>query len=586
MTGLIMGVLATIAIQNLGTQNKNTVQDVVPSEKQQASTSGTENDSKSRAFKKARLSQIFKYDSILDQRVVLYSTVAAAQEQDLKEWWIQSKEIERKSHRETIQNAIVRKLATINPYETLGYIDDVSNFQSDALLHSIFSEWSVSQLDEAIEASNALSYPRRKVALESILETRDDLSDSRRRAIAIQLEGEETFLKLVSDREAAQSIKVPEESWEILLNDDVDDYLQTESLAIVARAWRDQAGFKVLSNIYQMQDHRIRFDLVNAVARLDLAGALNYTRGLVEENEQQYLSTIIVREWASEDAKTVLDVLSTFEPSSLASILENEAANTWARISPLELIENVDSISEEFRLYTLETAFSELAKGDPIDAIARLSSVENLVANTSTILDGIVFRWSFREPLAAAEWVVNNYGLRDPRRRMLLERVLPRWARINPIQAFELAIAQPTANEGLGLEHLVIGEITQDGDIEIALKLLPQVTEHTRQVAYTDVGLAMVRASRTEEAVELGTDLDGEQQQWYYRRVFNSWAQTNPKSLYETLGNLATNELKSGAAMQLILSNRITPLLSDDQIDEARTMLSDEAKTTIQRIEN
>ena len=68
-----------------------------------------------------------------------------------------------------------------------------------------------------------------------------------RRSIASQLSGEETFLKLASDTLASKSITEPKQSWEILLNDGVNDSLQTDSLDIVAEALREQIGFEVLN---------------------------------------------------------------------------------------------------------------------------------------------------------------------------------------------------------------------------------------------------------------------------------------------------------------------------------------------------
>ena len=584
--GLAFGIVAVIAIQNLSPQNKHATQDVAQPDVQLTSTKSADGASTAGTVDVGQFQDIFKHPTVFDQNAVLYTTLFSATEQELKDWWIQSQKIERKSHRETVQDAILRKLTAINPKEALRYIEDVSKFQTDALLMSVFSEWSVSQLDGAIGATTSLSGRQRNVALQAILETRDDLSEGERLSISKQLAGEETFLKLVSDAKASQSIAEPQESWDVLLSDDVDDNLQTESLAIVAEAWREQVGFEVLSNIYaEIEDYQSKFHLVEAIVQVDLAGALDYTRGLLEEDEQLYLSRIIVREWASTDAQATLAAVSTFEPSSLASTLESSVATTWSHTNPDEAIENIEVLSEQFRLRTLQLAFMQIAREDPMDAIAKLSSVENFVGNTSTIVESIVNEWSRQEPDTAADWVVNNFAREDPQRRRLLEKVLPSLTRQDPNRAFELALEHPTPTGNIGLDYYVIVELARDGDIEVAKKFLPRVQENSKEFLYASVGEAMVEEAQTGEALELGKDLDEAGQKTYYRLVFSTWAKTFPNDLYESLEDLQTSSIQSSAAMQVILSNLRRPLLTDDQIEHARTLLSSDDEAILKRIE-
>ena len=587
-TGLAIGVFAVIAIQNFSAQSERTAQDVAQRDVQRSSMKSADGASTTDSVEVGQFQEIFKLPSAFDQNILLHASLSVASEEDLKDWWIQSQKIARNSHRETVQDAILRKMVGVNPQEALRYAEAASKFQTDTLLMSVFKEWAVSQLDEAIETASAFLGPQRNIALQAILETRDDLSESKRRSIAMQLEGEETFLKYVSDTKALQNIAEPQESWEILLSDDVDDYLQTASLAIVAEAWREQIGFEVLSNIYhtEMEYFRAKLQLVSAVAQADLAGALDYTRGLPDENEKLYLSRVIAREWARTDAYAALTAISTFEPTSLASELEKTIANIWASTKPDELIQNISAISEESRLWPLGTAFTRIAGQNPAEAIAKLSSVENYVGNTSTIVQRIVLRWSNQEPAVAADWVVSNFAEDDPQRRKMLEDILPNFASKDPNQAFELAIAQPTPSTGFGLELYVIGAVSLDGDIELAKKLLPRVTKNTQAIAYGEVGRAMVRKSKTAEAIELGKDLSGRDQQRFYGRVLSTWASTSPKNLYESLENFPTSKLKSIAAMKLISSNQHQPVLTDAQIEQARTFLSSDDEATVKRLEN
>ena len=573
--GLAVGIFSVLAIQKFIPSNERSTQDVAQNEVQRTGTKNTEAVSTSIAIEIEKFQSTFDQLSVVDRQIELHTSLSSATEPQLRDWWSQSQAIERLSHREAIQSAILRKFAAINPYGALEYIGNTSNFQVEAMLMSLFTEWSISQLEDAIEAASTLSGPRRRIALKAILKTRDDLSETRRHEIAIQIGEEDTFLKFVSDTRASQSIEKPWESWDLLINDEVDEYLQTESLAMVIEAWREQVGFEVLSNIYQTEidNNRIKQQLVLTIAQVDLAGALDYTRGL-PENEQLYLSRIIAREWASNDAQAALIAVSTFEPTSLASRLENDVVTVWARTRPNEAIENIESISEEFRIGTLERAFSQVASEDPMEAIAKLSTAEKYVGNTSSIVLRIVYQWSSQNPEAAVDWVVMNYEEEDPVRRTLLEEVLLQLARQDPNKAFDFAIAQPVPSEGIGLEYVVMGVITQENNVDLAMKLLPRVHESSKPFIYGSVATALVREGRTNDALELGTEMKENQQRFFYSRVFREWAKSKPKDLFESLADMTTDELKSQAAMQLILSNRSEPVLTDEQVEQARSLLS------------
>ena len=575
LAGTVLGVLVVLVIQNFNPQDDIATQDVAHGNVQHTSAKGLVNARSKTTIGIGDFQQVFDQQSISEQLAVLHSTLSQATEQELKDWWIQSQEIERENHRKIVQRAILQSLTSIDPQAALQSIEDVSMFHVNSLLKSVFSQWSITQLDEAIEAATTFSDSRRRVALEAILETRDDVSASERLSIAKRLDGEETLLKLVSDHEASQNIAEPSESWKILLNDDVDDSLQIESLIVVAEAWHEHVGFEVLSNITaEVRDYWVQRRVMEAIVQFDPASALNYTLGLLDESEQAQLSSLVVREWASTNAQAALAFVNSIEQSSMASMLEREIASVWAGTKPREAIENIEKISEEVRLATLETAFARMARQDALEAIGMLSSVENFVGNTSSIAQRIVNHWSVQNPHAAADWVLRNYSQDDPHRRSLLEYVLPRLALQDPDHAFELAMEQPPPDQGHGLELYVIRALAYDGDIERAKILLPRVNENTKLLAYSEVGEAMVRESQIDQAMEMGKEFAATTQRIYFQRVLWQWGRTDPKNLYESLDNLPTSELKSIAATQLILWNKYEPVFTNEQIEHAKTFLS------------
>ncbi|MCY3540443.1 MAG: hypothetical protein OXH31_00830 [Gammaproteobacteria bacterium] len=583
VAGLSVGTLGAFVILSIVPQQEHSPQEVARGEVEKTST-GTDNRLPSAStIGVGQFEEIFKHRSITNQHTALYAKLSGATEHELKEWWIQSKEIERASHREIAQKVILRNLTVINPQHALRYVDEVSIFQRDALLTTVFSEWALSNLDGAIKAAGTLEGSRRDVALQTILHSRDDLSEGERRSIALQLNDEEMFLRLVSDTKVAQSISEPKKAWNTLLNDDVDDSEQKQSLALVAQAWLTQTGFDVLSAIYsEIEDSRIRSNLVSLIAKVDPISALDYTRGLVDSTEQSFLAATIVREWARTDALAALTAVSTYEPSAVATNLEYSITTTWARSNPYELIENIEAISIEVRLTPLEIAFWSIARRDPLEALAKLSSIENYVGNTSTILNGIVREWAVQQPDAAVNWVLENFSPEDPQRSALLQDALQNMAIQSPNKAFELALDQPAPSQGSGLEFYVIRRIIRQGDVEVAVKLLPRVRENSQLETYSLIAGEFVDAGNADEALALGEDLEAGKRKYFYRTVVQNWTWHDAKGLYESLEELPTKELKSYAADRLIRMNQSQPLLTDVQIEELKTLLisEDEARRT------
>lgn len=585
--GLAIGVLAIFVIQNFGPkEDEHATRNTAQQRGQQSSTESSLFSPLEITGNVGEFQDIFKHQSTAEQFTSLYARLSRANETELKEWWIHAQNIERESHREVAQQVIIGNLSAINPQEALRCLSDVSIFQLDRLLRTLFCEWSVFRLEEAVETATTLPGPRRTVALQTILETRDDLSEEQQRMIARQLRGEDTYLMLVSEAKASQSLAEPQDSWNTLLNDDVANYLQTETFLKVLETWREQIGFAVLSKIYEIPLFGIKYDLMKAVARVNPEGALDYTRDVQDQKEKESLSREIVLVWARTDPKAALAATLTFEPSSVASILESVVALTWARTKPMEFIENIETISERPRLMSLETAFSTIARQEPKKAIAMLSSVERYVGNTSSILTRIVSQWAKQQPDTAADWVLNNFTREDPQRQMLLMGVLKRMASQDPDRAFELAIEQPAPSEGYELEFHVMKEIIFYGDIEVAKKLLPRVRTNAKPSIYRNVATALINVGQTNDALELGNDLAESNQQMYFQHVMLLWANKDPTKLYESLESLPASDIASLAAKQLISINRFNPVLTDDQIEQARSFLNAEDEALVEQFEN
>ena len=581
-----MGVLVVLAAQYFVPQKEHSTHGVAPGEVERTETQSARSLSSTSVVVAANFESVFNHQSPAEQYKMLYNTFSQSTEQELKEWWTHSQNIERASHREIAQQVILRNLTSINPQAALRSLDDASMLQRDALLTTIFAEWAEIHLNDAINAVSKLVGPQRTVALEAMLKSRDDLSENELRTIAVQLEQEDTYLRFISEVKALQSITDPSESLDILLNDNVNDSLQMGTLTIVAETWREQIGFEVLSKIYhsKIKDYWIKRDLTSTIARESPALALEYAKGLAEEYERSYLSHISVKEWARTNPLAALAATTAIEPSSLVADLQEEIADIWAKTKPYEMIGNIELISKESRVAPLVLAFSYIAREDPLGAIESLGAIEHSVEDTSPILRRIVDEWGQLQPEAATDWVLNHTDQDDPKlMQSLLQEVLPSLARQDPIKAFEIALEHPVPTFGSGLEVWVLNQLTRDGNNELAISLLPRVRDKSQTEAYRSIAWAMVKEGQTFEALELGRDLATQQQRYYYDDVIQAWAGTDPTSLYASLEDLPSSASQTQAVSELFFHNQMNPVLTDEQLEQAKSLLDPDDAARVQR---
>lgn len=593
-SGLVLGILAVVSYQYFESLSNRADHDFAQNDIQQDLSLNGDYDSSETPVVVKKFEEIFNQRSTSEQYKTLYNILSRTTEHELKEWWIQSKKIERTSQREIAQQVIIQNLTKINPQVALRYLHEASLLQKDALSRTIFREWAALNLDAAIEAAAKLVGARRNVALEAILETRDDLAEDKRRAIAIQLKRIDTYDKLKSKTKVLHSIANPSESWNTLLKDNVDNSRQMRTLAIVAESWRELIGYEVLSKIYHsgIEEDEIKQLLTAVIPQMDLVQAMEYAHGVSEENERFFLSRIIVEEWATTDPLSALAGVSSFKPTSLYFDLEEAIAVGWAKNKPSELIQSIELLSEGSRVWPLEVAFAYLTREDPLGAINSLRSMEDSVGNTSTILHRIIEQWGMLHPEAATNWLLNDFDQEDPfLLHSLLEETLPSLALQDPKEAFEIALQQPTPAHALAFPlHLrVIWHLTRHSNVEQAISLLPRVREDSKASAYESVASALVDKGQALEALEMGSDLNPQQQQRYYGLVFQQWAWTNPTDLYEALEDLPSNDaqsLQSFAALEL-LTRRFSrdQVLTDDQLERARSFLNSEHREGLEAIE-
>lgn len=97
------------------------------------------------------------------------------------------------------------------------------------------------------------------------------------------------------------------------------------------------------------------------------------------------------------------------------------------------------------------------------------------------------------------------------------------------------------------------------GKIDDAIALLPQLEEHPRYFAISDLGEILVRAGDPHTAIDLGDEVPSLSAPLvgpasYFNGVFHEWATRDPQLLFDSLQTVTSPGLRSLAAKILIFS--------------------------------
>ncbi len=543
------------------------------------SESGQEGASSSRSDLGKDLAELTQFKSDFARSVALYALLEQSDRTELIDLATRSTSIDHSSRRRSTQVAIGRKIATVDPQLALETAMDVPKSTRAGLLSGIYHEWSTANLDEAIASAQTLDTAAAQIALQTILETRNDLSDSLRREIAGQFGREEFAYRLITEQTAALHADNPESAWQVLLDDDIDNAYQLRELRQASLGWVDRDGLSVLSDLFsgpnESLDAYVRSELIRSIVEVDPLAAFNHVVALPSE-ERKFLLSSIMRVWARIEPQVAFEAAGKIEPVSEAESLVRDVVFSWARNDPHEVLSGLEQFDTELILVAADQAITSIAIKDPAEAARLVEELQSKVSNTSSIEYSLIYHWSRSDPRAAMDWLLEDSKRGDTLRNSLIEQTLRALAHEDPQYAFQIGLEQPLVWEhDNGMESDVILELSRF-DIETAMSLLPKVREESKSISYLWVGQALVKKRDPFRAIELGEQLPESRRDFYYGSIAGDWADTNPVQMYEELEQIPGAKLRSTMAMQLLSNNTRSPILTKDQIDHVKSLLTEE----------
>ena len=536
------------------------------------------------------VNELINVESTFQRTVSLYTYLTDIDTNDLLELLRRSESLKRNNVRSNIQTIALRKLASIDPTEALRWIANIPRVRRAPMLESVFYEWSLTNLSDAVEGAKTLDGIDRRTALEAILSTRNDLSNSVLLEIAHDLELETIAQHHVSEVQALELLDDPSSAWDFVLNDGLEDANQLELLKLVASAWTEQEGFDVMLHtaaLFQNKDERaVLSTVVEGVVATQLEEAFVYLQN-IPRADQGELPCALAIVAARINPNLAFTEIAKWSDEPIHTQMQKAAANSWAHSNPRATLDNLELLPQVTRVEAIDIALTQLAYASPEEAIRYIGLVNEFLRSETRILTIIAKQWSNVDPEAALDWVMSYSESNENLRDALVQNVFKNLVAVDTQKALELSreIWSTRLSVEDAAEYDVISELVAMGKIDEAIDLLPEIHEQARYFAIDELGRSLVQAGDPYSAIELGVDvpflnapLVGPAT--YYFGVFHEWADRDPQQLFNSLQAITSIPIRSMAAQILLERQESRPALSDESVKSAEQFLSEHPATS------
>ncbi len=508
-----------------------------------------------------------------------------------------------------LQTALIERLALLNPVAALEHSIDINDLGADFVIRnpldnqsyssistenermpfvqSVFKDWALSDLDDAVENAKSLSEEARMNALAGILTTLSGEPLTKHRDIAKALGDEDQGIDAYVMSFRTATVADPKSKWtELLRLVKPDHRFKTQILGNVAEQWYEKEGLRILDqiNATSLDENRKRH-LVSRVLGLAATNnpqeAFQYAQTLPTERGYSSSLYTVVNVWAESDPQAAYQAVTRVEQSRERERLQGRVVETWASNEPYYYLENSDKFPSHTREMGISSALETIAQTSPQEAaeLALEQKEEGFMSSLSFVLPGVVLdHWVEQDVEAAVNWVLNG-PIPDEKRYSWVRALATNLVYSDPRRAFEIALKQPKPEGGIesflpGIEAEIFDQIIYH-DLDLAIELLPKVPEGTSRIAaYSSLGSEYIEQGDSKKAINLGLQLPTEEQASYFEGLIFTWTRIDPSGLVESIKELPTPELRSSLAQQLT-----TPWRKDDftdaQLEELKQYIDD-----------
>lgn len=512
----------------------------------------------------------------------LYRAISTKDKNELSKLLDESVQIETLEDRHAIQSAIFERFAELDPVEAIRLALEIPRADRSESIESVFSVWSISDLESAVEYGLDLDRPTRHIALKAILSTRNELTEEQQLEIASQFDGVHFVAQLRNERIVRELGGNPEYAWNSILNDGKPLVSKAGLLAALALDWiqddRNRVVEKIVESVnpgvdvWNSEKYVFLRYVVKVLAKSYPQEIFEQTATLTNPSKEALLHTV-AEEWAQSSPAVAFAEVSNYEQNIGYRDLTSTVANIWAESDTQALITFMDTQSVELKLLGMEQAVLVFSQSRPQEAIDLMDEMASEGLNISMIQSNFAKEWSKQDPRSATEWVRSRLESFGPTAMDMLQIALVNLAPLDPELAMNIAQQNPPTSGRRGLDLEVLLTLSRT-DLDSAVALLSKISIQSRLIAVLDIANRLVLNADPQRALQLASHVATDQRIGIYSSVLTKWAQDNPIQLMEALKELPTPAAKTIAANQLVEMHAGNPLLSADQLEYVEGFLN------------
>lgn len=454
--------------------------------------------------------------------------------------------------RSEIQVAGIRRLAQLDPEQAVALADSFTSPIRKTMMYVLFGEWSVSDLKLAVEHASGLDSMDRRNALEGVLDSRTDLSDSDRLDVARTLGHDQVFLDTEALRLARTSIGDPQAAWEEFISDhsgDVDALsdAQLTLLRHITTSWVEKG-------------EELKF---SGDVTLGVAAATNVA--LRNDRGNGSAVQLLLETWARSNPHSALRLAKAIQNAEFSARMQEAVISTWIEVDSSGLIDALESIPVVQRDGIQQQALLALADQDPTAAAMHLGSIADEEAK-STVATSIVLSLARTDPQSAYEWLQSDPEIEEMRSGLIRSLVVDVTGR-NPQLALKWALDESPSTRGWGLEQSVISELASLGRYDEAIEMVPKARDvENQEWSYVWIGNVLVTRGKGDKALQLLEEMPEKFHNLYLAQVTSNWANVEADIIYENFANLPSDEVKEQVAAALLQQNTFLHVLTKEQL--------------------
>lgn len=481
-----------------------------------------------------------------------------------------------------VQDMLVEMLAQNSPDEAVASVVKFADHRRRILLHSIFTNWSLTNFEQALSTASELPTSDRRFAIKAVLAVGTGLSNQELSFIASKFNIEKEFRMWEQELEFYDKLAdEPSSAFDLLANDEVNDFQQIDLFKQVVLQWFQYDGIGI---IFELDSADLSDDVFNQLVELvteqDRETALELINGDDRPGIPWRLGYSLIDSWIDDDVEEAFYAVKKLPKSPFRWTMLQRVISEWGHRAPTVVLNRLREIPRLFRSSALSAAATLiLAEDNPLATIDRISDFRSVPGtDVDRAIESVVRIWASDAPKLALEWVQNNTEEGSTYRAELLGEVLPKYALDEPEQAMTIAVQEFNPDSIYSsLESQVIQSLIAFDRLDSAVELLDQVRDEIRRRESVNVGAELVKQNRTDDALALMDSIPtAERSEYLYYLASHLTIYDLATDALEMIAKVPSAQLQSDVAERLLTDGTAEWDFTAEQIETLRSFVREQ----------